>query len=159
MKVTVAVQVNGAPVRLLRGMVEDTWLFWAQKAVARVVVTLMGGLWVAWVAGTLTRGPIWCYVMKVLSTKSALGMSGRLQAHLHWLGTAGGAAVVVVGGGRAEGRPGRKRSCGTFSIGPELVEVASACHKSSSESCTTTPRSSKSAQTPQSKRSPMPSRQ
>jgi len=60
---TVALQVTEALLPLLRGMIEHLRLVGVQKAVVRVVVTVMGGMWVPWVVGTLERGPTGCLAM------------------------------------------------------------------------------------------------
>jgi len=74
---TVALQGTGGLVRVLRGMGADVRLVGAQETMVRVVGTLMGGIWVAWVVGALARGPTGCFVMMFLSTTNALGMWAR----------------------------------------------------------------------------------
>jgi len=71
---TAALQGTGGPARVLRGVVADMRLVGAQETMVRVVGTLMGGIWVAWVVRTLARGPTGCFVMMFLSTAKALGM-------------------------------------------------------------------------------------
>lgn len=71
---TVALQGTGGLARVLRGMVADMRLVGAQGTMVRVMGTVMGGIWVARVVGTLARGPTGCFVMMFLSTTNALGM-------------------------------------------------------------------------------------
>ena len=71
---TVALQGTGGLERVLRGMVADMQLVGAQETMVRVVGTLMGGIRVAWVVGTLARGPPGCFVLMLLSTTNALVM-------------------------------------------------------------------------------------
>jgi len=71
---TAALQGTGRPARALRGVVADMRLVGAQETMVRVVGTLMGGMWVAWVMETLAGGPKGRFVMVFLSTKNALGM-------------------------------------------------------------------------------------
>jgi len=71
---TAALQGTGGPARVLRGVVAVMRLVGAQETMVRVVGTLMGGIWVAWVVETLARGPTGRFVMMFLSTTNALGM-------------------------------------------------------------------------------------
>ena len=73
-KTTAALQGTGGLARVLCGVVAGMRRVGSQETMVRVVGTLMGAIWVAWVVGTLARGPKGCFVMMILSTKSALGM-------------------------------------------------------------------------------------
>ena len=70
---TAALQGTGGLARVLCGVVAGMRLVGSQETMVRVVGTLMGGIWVAWVVGTLARGPKGCFVMMFFSTTNALG--------------------------------------------------------------------------------------